>query len=299
VIGRKRRTFPTILAKLPKSNVEKKDRTDWKFVFDLGVDWIVLPSTASIEDLENIKNKINGQMGIISILEKSSMINAFEPMIEASDAILISNGSAVADFLSADVREDIVRTCNRLGRPVIMEAQVFESDKKLNISDTEGIDAAMLFCETLPEKRQFEIIEFIQDIMHKSELDQSRINAENETVSPNKSVVDAICIAAKEAAEFSCANIILLFTNSLKTILRCSRMRMRIPIVLVTESFRLAGRSGICRGIYPVISQKEFNIEQICKVAKAIALDYKFATTGDYIIVLDDISSNSISVCKI
>ncbi|MDR1982217.1 MAG: hypothetical protein LBQ08_00235 [Holosporaceae bacterium] len=301
-IGKKYHTFPTILANLRSLNPEAKDRINWESILNLGVDWIILPPAQNIEEIEMIKNKIDGRAGIISILEKSS-VNAFEPMIEATDAILISEG------FSTNVQEDIVKACNRLGRPVIIEMRISESvvsaKSKSKIGNMKtviypGIDAVMLSIESSPEKHQFEIVELIHSIMGKNEKDSSRIKyTEGVAAAPNKNTIDAICAAAKEAAEFSCANVIVLFTDSLKTILRCSRMRIRIPIILVTESLTLASKSGLCGGIYPAISKKEFNIEQICKTAKTIVLDRGFAAIGDNIVVLDDISGNSVTICRL
>ncbi|MDR0678055.1 MAG: hypothetical protein LBF44_00795 [Holosporaceae bacterium] len=323
IIGKKHHTFPTILADLQefnKTDIEKlsssalairKNKIDWKFITDLGIDWIVLPPTMSVEDIAEVKDKVNNGAGIVATLDKSSIANAFEPIVEISDAILISNGNIGADSLSADVQQNIIGICSRLRRPAIIGIQISESAVSASSSSPVGSlklddtmymdeDAVMLFIGSLAEKYQYEVVKFVGKAMDGNECNFSRGKyTKNEAALPNKNVIDAICAAAKEAAESSCADIIVLFTGSLETIIRCSRICVQVPIILVTESSALASKSGLCRGIYPAISKKEFNIEQICKTAKVIVLDHGFATAGDLIVVLDDISGNSVIICRL
>ncbi|MDR2157843.1 MAG: hypothetical protein LBO02_00810 [Holosporaceae bacterium] len=307
-IGRRRRKFLSILADLPASDLAQKTSKDLKFITDLEIDWIVLPPVNDMEEVRKIKSLINGKVGLISQLNLSETINVYEPIIMVSDAVLISG---VKDKNLANVQKDVVNACRRLGRPVIICPWTLESTlshpipTKTEISNIRsdiylGADAIMLPNNFATEKNSLKAIETLCNFIGETESSSSHIkHMENESIMPHKTVVDAICSAANNAAEFSCASAIVLFADSLGVVIRCSRIRPLVPIILVTDSFALASRSGLCNGVYAMVNRRELEIEQMCKVAKSIALEYKFAAIGDNIVVLNSFSENSINICKL
>jgi pyruvate kinase len=323
--SKKRHPFPTIVANLQRFGgvdivkklnspepATRKSRIDWKFITNLGIDWIVLPPATSIDIDAEIRARIGGETRIVATLDRASMSDAFEPIVEASDAVLIVQNDVGADSLSIDAQRNIIEVCSRLRRPAIIEIPISESaistrpnssagSLKINAAMHIGEDAVMLSMESLPdEKHRYEVVELVGKAMEENECNFSRGKcAKDEAAVPHKSVIDAVCAAAKEAAEFSCADVVVLFTSSLETIVRCSKMCFQVPIILVTESHALASKSALCRGVHPVIAKKEFNIEQIRKTAKVIASDRGFTTAGDLIVVLDDISGNSVMICRL
>jgi pyruvate kinase len=300
--------------KLPISNLTKKDLADLEFALELGVDWIVLSFVQSVEDVERARDIIKGRAGVISKLEKPLAIRALDPIIEASDAIMIARGDLGVEIDHENVpsiQRNAIEACQRLGRPVIVATQMLESmivsptPTRAEVSDVanavyQGADATMLSAESAVGQYPFEAVEMMNKIIEKTELDPLKVKyTEDEARSPYKTVIDAICIAAKNAAEFSCANAIILFSDSFETVSRCSRMRPKVPIVFVSDSFALASKCGLCYGVYSVVAKKEFEVEQICKTAKSIAMDHKFATKGDNIVVLNDVSGNSVTICEL
>jgi pyruvate kinase len=116
--------------------------------------------------------------------------------------------------------------------------------------------------------------------------------AKEEARLPHGSITDAVCSSAKEAAEVSRASALMLFTDSWETVLRYSRLCSRVRSVLVTDSFGLAGRSGLCGPIYATVSKKQFKAEEICQTAKIIALENGLAIAGNNIVVLNCISTD-------
>ncbi|MDR1375404.1 MAG: pyruvate kinase [Holosporaceae bacterium] len=299
---------------LPIPALTEKDRRDLDFALGLGVDWVALSFVQSVDDVENAKKIINGKAGVISKLEKPLAIEALEPIVNASDAIMIARGDLGVEMDPEDVpaiQRRIINVCHRLGRPVIVATQMLESmitapsPTRAEVSDVatavySGADATMLSAESASGQYPLEAIDIMSKIIAKTESDPYCIRRlEDDTQLPHRSILDALCIAAKDAAEFSCASALVLFTDSFEAVVRCSRMRPRVPIILVAGSEILASRAGLCNGIYAVTAKKEFDVEKICKTAKDIVAERQFAAVGDTIVILNDISGNSLNICML
>jgi pyruvate kinase len=310
--NRKGVNVPHVMLQIPA--LTEKDRRDLDFALGLGVDWVALSFVQSVEDVEEAKRIINGKAGVASKLEKPLAIKALEPIVEASDAVMIARGDLGVEMDPEDVpaiQRRIINVCHRLGRPVIVATQMLESmitapsPTRAEVSDVatavySGADATMLSAESASGQYPFEAVDIMSKIIAKTESDPCCIRRlEDDTQLPNRTVVDALCFAAKNAAEFSCAKVIVLFADSFDAVVRCSRMRPTVPIILVVDSEIIASKAGLCNGVYAVTAKKEFDVEKICKAAKDIASAHKFASAGDVIVVLNGISGNSLSVCRL
>ncbi|MDR2723608.1 MAG: pyruvate kinase [Holosporaceae bacterium] len=296
---------------LPIPSLTKKDLKDLDFALGLGVDWVALSFVQNIEDIEKAREIIKNRAGVVSKLEKPLAIDALEPIIDASDAVMIARGDLGVEMNQEDlpvIQRNALRVCHRMGRPVIVATQMMESmitspvPTRAEVSDVanaiyQGADVVMLSAESAMGKYPFETVKIMNKIIEKTEADPLKI-IDNEDLLPNKTVLDAICVAAKDAAVYSCASTIVLFTDSFETVRRCSRIRPDIPIILITASSLLASKAGICHGIQAIVAKKEFDGGQV-ETAKFIATERKFAIKGDYIAVVNDISSNSITICRI
>jgi pyruvate kinase len=182
------------------------------------------------------------------------------------------------------------------------ESKIFSKAGIFHVADNvrRRVDAIMLSNEFSTLPYQIKAIEILDKIIEETESEASYIKRlENESILPHQTVVDAICSAAKSAAEFSCANAIVLFTDFFDDALRCARIDPLVPIILVANSFEMAARSGLCNGLYAVVNKREIEMEQICKTAKSIVLEHKIAAVGDNIVVLNNCSENSLSICRL
>lgn len=311
--NRKGVNVPDVILKIPI--LTEKDLRDLSFALDLGVDWIALSFIQTVEDIENAKRIINGRAGVVSKLEKPLAIKAMEPIIDASDAVMIARGDLGVEMHLEEVppiQRKIINTCHRMGRPVIVATQMLESmiespiPTRAEISDVAtavyaGADATMLSAESASGKYPFEAVKIMSKTIEHIESDPQCIwNLEDNTKLPQRTVIDAICAAAKVAAEYSCGKAIVLFSDSFETVVRCSRLCAQFPIIFISDSKKLACRAGLCHGVHTiVVSKKEFEMDEMAKLAKEIVSKYDFADAGDSIVVLNDISGSTVEICKL
>lgn len=299
---------------LPIPALTEKDKKDLDFALHLGVDWVALSFVQNVDDVEEAKKIINGRARVMSKLEKPLAIKALDPIVEASDAIMVARGDLGVEMKQEElprIQREIISACHRIGRPVVVATQMLESmicspsPTRAEVSDVataiySGADAVMLSAETASGKYPFESVNIMDKVIQNTEADPSCIFCvEDNSQLPIHSVVDAICNAAKQAAEYSDAAIIVQFADTIDAIARCSRMRPRCPILAVVSNHELARKAGVYNGVYAVIYKQEFAIENICKNAKAIAAERYFAKIGDNIVVLNHIAGNSVHVCKL
>ncbi|MDR2794394.1 MAG: pyruvate kinase [Holosporaceae bacterium] len=308
--NRKGVNVPHAMLKIPA--LTEKDRKDLDFALDLGVDWIALSFVQSVEDVEEVKDIIGNRAQVMAKLEKPLAIKALEPIVEISDGIMIARGDLGVEMDPEDVpviQRKILNTCHRIGRPVIVATQMLESmitspsPTRAEVSDVatavySGTDATMLSAETASGQYPLEAVSIMSRVITKVETDPCCIKKlEENTQLPQQSVLDALCLATKNAAEFSCANAIVLCTDSFEDVVRCSRLRPRVPVVLLTESKQTARQAGLCNGVVSVVARKEF-CEKLVATAQKIVEEQGLATVGDKIVVMS-VTETFIKICQL
>ncbi|MDR1335141.1 MAG: pyruvate kinase [Holosporaceae bacterium] len=310
--NRKGVNVPQVMLKIPA--LTEKDLKDLDFVLNLGVDWVALSFVQSVEDVENAKNIIGGRAGVVSKLEKPLAISALEPVVDASDAIMIARGDLAVETSHEDVpilQRRIINACHRLGKPVIVATQMLESmiiaptPTRAEISDVatavySGADATMLSEESASGRYPLEAVSIMASVILRVEGDPNCIRClEDDTQLPICTTLDAICAAAKTAVEYSGAAVLVLCTDSFDAVVRCSRLRPRVPILLMTESKSLAYRAGLCNGINAMVAKKESSSDMLIKSAKIVVQEKQFAQSGDIIVVLYVGTEISVTVCQV
>ncbi|MDR1362375.1 MAG: pyruvate kinase [Holosporaceae bacterium] len=297
--NRKGVNVPYVLLKIPA--LSAKDLKDLDFILGLGVEYIGMSFVQCAADVEKGRAIIKGKAKIISKIEKPMAIKELEPIIEISDAIMVARGDLGVEMDPEEVppiQRRIINICHRMGRPVIVATQMLESmisapaPTRAEVSDVatavySGADATMLSAESASGQYPMEAVSIMARVVRHVEADPSCIRRlEDDTQLPQPTVLDALCAAAKNAAEFSSAKALVLFTDSFESVVRCSRLRPRTPIVLVTESQEVAGQAGLCSGVSSILTKKETGEKSLEKAAKSLLEEYKIAAPGDTIVLL-------------
>ncbi|MDR2107346.1 MAG: hypothetical protein LBO73_02410 [Holosporaceae bacterium] len=296
-VGRKHRAFPTILADLQWSGAGSEERNSLNLAVELGFDGVILSPIRDPEAVLKAKNTVKGRTAIMAKPDFSEAGVAPEPIIEASDGLATESGAF--SLISAEEATDI---CNRLGRPAIVSVGNFANfSAKVGEAVYRKADAIALPPELSDGRRPLGELKMLNEILENIESDPLALKHIRETARlPHNSTADAICASAAEAVKVSCARVMVLFTDSWNTVLRCSRLRPGVKIILITDSFELAGKSGLSYAVRAIVSKNSFKAEEICKTAKVIVAENRFAAVGDNIVILSNVSAdNFVSVCRL
>ena len=289
--------------KLPISAITAKDRKDWEFALEQGVDWVCLSFVQSVSDVRTARKLIGKRAWIISKLEKPSAIDELDDIIKESDGIMVARGDLGVECPIQTVpvlQKRIVKACRKFARPVIVATQMLESminnptPTRAEVSDVatavfDGADTVMLSAETAAGNYPAEAVEMMHNIIRQVE--------ENDTyfaqlqrdldLSDCDDVADAITYAAAEMAQIL-PNIagVVTYTSSGMTALSMARERPSAPILSVTPSVIVAQRLGIVWGVKSTVCSEIFkDFHKIRETAMQAAKLCKVGKKGDYLVV--------------
>src|SRR5690348_12171421 len=125
-----RKGVSVVGAALPMSAMTDKDRTDLAFALSLGVDWVALSFVQRPEDIDEVRELVQGRAGVLAKLEKPSAIDCLDAIVARSDAIMVARGDLGVELAPQKVpiiQRRILRACRVAGKPVIVATQMLES----------------------------------------------------------------------------------------------------------------------------------------------------------------------------
>jgi pyruvate kinase len=284
----------------PLSALTPKDQDDMRFALDMGADWIALSFVQRPEDVAEARKLIAGRASVLVKLEKPAAIDQLEQIVEIADAVMVARGDLGVELPPEQVppiQKRIVRLCRSLGKPVIVATQMLDSmvnapsPTRAEASDVatavyDNADAVMLSAETAAGKYPLESVTMMNQIIRTVESDDFYLSAAHaDQPTPDRTVSDAITLAAREVAESIDAGCIVTYTTSGSTTIRASRERPTVPILCITSSMKTARRLAMAWGVHAVAIAQEERFSAIVQRATEVAKSEGFAGTGDKVVI--------------
>ncbi len=157
------------------SPLTPKDRSDLEYMIGIGVDWIALSFVQQPSDIEEIHELIDEHLkedafrpAVMAKIEKPSCFygDNLEKIVELCDGIMVARGDLGVECAPEDVpllQKQIIDTCRKQGKPVVVATQMLESmiesptPTRAEASDVataiyDGADAIMLSAESAAGK---------------------------------------------------------------------------------------------------------------------------------------------------
>lgn len=294
---------------LPITALTAKDRRDLALALEEGADWIALSFVQRPEDVSEARALIGDRAAIVSKLEKPSAIERLDEIVALSDAVMVARGDLGVELPAERVpaiQKRIVRSCRRLGRPVIVATQMLESmiespvPTRAEASDVataiyDGADAVMLSAESASGKFPIEAALMMNRIIEQVESDpqyRQLIDASHTAARPGGDVAEAVCCAMRRAVSLLQAAAIVCYTSSGHTSLRAARERPESPVLSLTPNISTARRLALVWGVHSVHTPEPggasgaCDVTQITEMACEIARSEKFAQPGQTIVTI-------------
>ena len=292
---------------LPLSALSKKDLSDLEFVCNLGIEWFGLSFVQRAKDIKEAKKIVRGRAAILSKIEKPSAVDAFDEILEETDAVMIARGDLGVELpieTLPPIQKRLVRQCRDSGKPVIVATQMMESminspvPTRAEVSDVaqaiyEGADAVMLSAESAVGNYPIEAVRTMNSIATEVEKEKTYRQLIESSRTPLKGdVSDAITVAAREVAETTNVKVICCFTETGTTASLTSRERPKVPIIALTPKITIARRLTLNWGLHCIVTEEleRFNMA-VVNAAKAARM-YGFANNDDKIIVIAGVPFN-------
>ncbi len=303
--SRRHINLPGVRVSMPA--LTAKDLQDVALGLELGVDYFALSFVREAKDIQQLRAVIGTASHkplIIAKIEDQQAVENLNAIIQEADGIMVARGDLGIEVPYEElpiIQRRAVKTCLRLGRPVIVATHMLESmienpmPTRAEITDVanavfEQSDAIMLSGETTVGKYPLQCIEVFDRIARRIER-SGGANYQDRAVltSPRQKLVRSAVVMADELK----ADAILVFTIRGNMARHVSWMRPRhSPIYAICENQAVADSLTINWGIRPVVIPFDHgNPEQTIASALKALTNQGELKSGQTTVVVSSISA--------
>ncbi|MCE4986843.1 pyruvate kinase [Staphylococcus haemolyticus] len=294
--------LPGVKVNLP--GITDKDADDILFGIKEDVDYIAASFVRRPSDVLDIREILerenNHNITIFPKIENQEGIDNIEEILEVSDGLMVARGDMGVEIPPESVpivQKDLIRKCNKLGKPVITATQMLDSMQRnpratrAEASDVanaiyDGTDAVMLSGETAAGLYPEEAVKTMRNIAVSAEAAQDyKKLLSDRTKLVETSLVNAIGVSVAHTALNLKVKAIVAATESGSTAVTISKYRPHSDIIAVTPSEHTARQLALVWGAYPVIKKGRKTTDDLLNNAVATAVETGRVTNGDLIII--------------
>lgn len=294
--------LPGIKVNLP--GITDKDAADIKFGIKEDIDYIAASFVRRPSDVLDIREILeqenNDNITIFPKIENQEGIDNIEEILEVSDGLMVARGDMGVEIPPESVpivQKDLIRKCNKLGKPVITATQMLDSMQRnpratrAEASDVanaiyDGTDAVMLSGETAAGQYPEEAVKTMRNIAISAEAAQDyKKLLSDRTKLVETSLVNAIGVSVAHTALNLNVKAIVAATESGSTAITISKYRPHSDIIAVTPSEHTARQLALVWGAYPVVKKGRKTTDDLLNNAVATAVATEKVGNGDLIII--------------
>lgn len=293
--------LPGVKVNLP--GITDKDADDIRFGIKENVDFIAasfVRRPSDVLDIRQILEEEKAEITIFPKIENQEGIDNIEEILEVSDGLMVARGDMGVEIPPESVpmvQKDLIRKCNKLGKPVITATQMLDSMQRnpratrAEASDVanaiyDGTDAVMLSGETAAGQYPEETVKTMRNIAVSAEAAQDyKKLLSDRTKLVETSLVNAIGVSVAHTALNLNVKAIVAATESGSTARTISKYRPHSDIIAVTPSEKTARQCAIVWGVNPVVKEGRKTTDALLNNAVATAVETGRVSNGDLIII--------------
>ena len=305
--SRRHINLPGVHVSLP--SLTDKDKDYIRLLLEVGVDYVALSFVREPHDIELLRAFLKQhpsahQPQIVAKIEHQFAVNHFDAIAREADVIMVARGDLGIECNYEElpiIQRRIVKTCQQLGRPVIVATHMLESmiqsplPTRAEITDVanavfEQSDAIMLSGETTVGKYPLGCIEVMDTIARRIERSGGANYQERaEMTSARQKLVRSAVGLADDLK----ADAMLVFTKRGHMARFASWMRPRhSAIYAFTDRWPTADGLTLLRGVLPrVIAFNSENPDQTVDTAVAQLMADGLLRRGNTVVVVTNMAS--------
>jgi pyruvate kinase len=266
-------------------------------------EYLALSFVTTAEDVAGVK-KLMAEQGtdipIVAKIERGEAVGNFKDILANSEGIMVARGDLGVEIPLERVplvQKEIIKGCNRAGKPVITATEMLESMVKsvrptrAEASDVanaifDGTDAIMLSEETSIGDYPVEAVAVMDRIAHETERELPYDIAFFEKRSwLEERTEEMISYNACVTAQSLHAQAIVAFTKSGSTAGRVSKYRPDTTILAMTPDEVICYRLILFWGVQPVHVTAPASISDLFATASALIKELGLARPGDLVVI--------------
>jgi pyruvate kinase len=288
-------------ASLRLGGLGEKDRRDAAFAVEQGVEYIALSfvrGAADIEELRRLLSELGAQLPIIAKIELKEAILAFDEILSTCDGVMVARGDLGVNTAPEEVpfhQKQILRACNRAGKPSITATQMLQSmisasrPTRAEASDVanavlDGTDAMMLSGETAIGRFPLLALQTMEQLARRAEADLDPEEFLRRVVRVEEPS-QAIARASSEIAQELGAAAIITCTMSGHTARIVASFRPRVPVIAATPDPVTWRRMALVWGVIPLLVPHYDTTDQMLALTTSAAHEAGLARAGDRVVV--------------
>jgi len=264
--SRRHINLPGVKVSLPA--LTEKDLADVKLALELRLDYLALSFVRQAKDILELKAALDGaghRPQVIAKIEDQQAVKNLNEIITAADGVMVARGDLGIEWPYEElpiIQRKIVKTCLRIGRPVIVATHMLESmivnpmPTRAEITDVanavfEQADAIMLSGETTVGRYPLQCLEVFDRIAQRTERSGgANFHDRAELTTPRQKLVKSAVVMANELG----ADAILVFTIRGNMARHAAWMRPRFsPIYAICERREIADSLTLNWAVKPLV----------------------------------------------
>jgi pyruvate kinase len=303
VLGSRRHiNLPGVRVNLP--SLTSKDLIDISLGVEMGADFIGLSFVREKSDIEQLRKllaKKKSKAQIVAKIEDQLAVRSIDKIIESTDVIMVARGDLGIECPMEDlpiIQRRIVKNCLRLGKPVIVATQLFESmitnplPTRAEITDVanavfEQADALMLSGETTIGSYPVECVEVLRRVAIRIERSGGAGYAENALLENTRQKMVASAVTLADSLHDSK---LVVFTVQGRMARYASNLRpQRAPIFAFTPNEEVYRQLALYWGTFPACIDFAGGPERTISAAEKLLRKNKRVTSGDRMVIISDV----------
>jgi pyruvate kinase len=300
--SRRHINLPGVHISLPP--LTKKDIADVDLGAKLGVDFVALSFVRKPSDLVELRDLLNRKKSkarVLAKIEDQSAVESIDDMIKTADIVMIARGDLGIEVPMEElpiIQRRIVKSCIRLGKPVIVATHLLESminnrvPTRAEITDVanavfEQADAIMLSGETSVGRYPVECVEVLNRVAARTERSGGAGYAASAILEDarQKTVAAAIVLANSLPRAK-----IIVFTRHGRMPRNASNLRPEHAMIFAfTPSEEVRRQLSISWGVYPLRIEFSDDPNVTIETAQRCLREHKLTTPGDNLVIISEV----------
>lgn len=292
---------PNVSINLP--GITEKDANDIRFGLGQGIDFIAASFVRRASDVLEITRILEENdathVQIIPKIENQEGVDNIDEILQVSQGLMVARGDLGVEIPAEEVpivQKQLIKKCNKLGKPVITATQMLDSMQRnprptrAEASDVanaifDGTDAIMLSGETAAGDYPVEAVKMMAQIAIRTEEVISTQDKVALKMHENTDMTEAIGQAVGHTARNLDVHTIVAATQSGHTARMISKYRPKSHIVAVTFNEHVYRSLALSWGVYPRLAEPVSNTDEMFELAVKESVDSGIAKQGDLIII--------------
>jgi pyruvate kinase len=302
IMTRKGVNVPNVKLSMPF--ISKKDEDDLRFGAQNNIDFVAASFVRRPEDVLAIRNILteenHPEIEIVAKIENQEGMDNLEQILKVADGVMVARGDLgveVSFNLVPIYQKKIIKTANKMGKPVITATHMLESmvsnprPTRAEASDVanavfDGTDCVMLSAESAAGQYPVEAVTTMASIVEECEKNFPYARYLDEAIdNTDRSMSDAIGISVAESC-LTMQNIsaIMAFTETGGTPKRLSKYKPCAPIIAATNSLRTCRHMSIYSDVVPVYAPNIIDSDLYDATAHRVSVEMGLPVGSTYII---------------